>query len=383
MKKYTTEDFIKKAKEVHGDKYDYSKTIYVNSKQNVIITCPIHGDFVIRASHHLYGIGCHKCAKEAADKNHTSTTDIFIEKAKAIHGEKYDYSLVKYINNKTPVIIRCLTHGEFLQKPSDHLLGCNCPKCAFLSIGEKRKLRKEDFIEKAREVHGDRYDYSEAEYKGYNSKLKIICRKHGVFFQTPVGHISNREGCPICGMDSQKNSRRGTLETFINKANKIHKNKYDYSLTNYVNCYSKVKIICKKHGMFEQTPKNHLNGAGCPKCNISKLEAKTMSYLQDKGIEYEYEKRFPKWLGMQSLDFYLPKYKAAIECQGEQHFFPIKRAGKSMEYSERLFKKQQDRDNIKKNACDNNGVRLFYLNFNDDIIEKLSEILYLCEQNKT
>ena len=380
MKKLTTEEFVKKAKSVHGNKYDYSKTVYVHSKKKVVITCPIHGDFSIRANHHLDGVGCHKCAKENADKRHTLTTSQFIEKATSKHGDRYDYSLVDYVNTKTPVLINCKVHGGFMQKPSDHLLGCNCPKCSFVEIGKKRTSNTENFIQKAREVHGNRYDYSETEYFGYDKKLKIICPEHGAFWQTPTGHISNYEGCPVCGRQSIKNKLKNTLETFIEKACQVHKNKYDYSAVKYENCYSKVKIICPKHGVFEQTPKNHLSGAGCPKCNISKMENKTMVLLDDLGIEYEYQKRFPKWLKYQSLDFYLPEYGIAIECQGAQHFFPVPFNKKSKEYSEKVFQKQKERDALKKNLCIENGVLLFYINYNENVELRIREILNECKK---
>jgi len=120
-----------------------------------------------------------------------------------------------------------------------------------------KKLTTIDFIEKSINIHGNKYDYSLVEYVGSKMKVKIICRIHGVFEQIPTHHL-NGVGC--------SGNKKYTTEEFIKKATKIHNNRYDYSLVDYINTNTKVKIICKKHGIFEQTPKKHLKGQECPKC---------------------------------------------------------------------------------------------------------------------
>ena len=140
-------------------------------------------------------------------------------------------------------------------------------------------------------------------------------------------------------------SKRSSKEEFIKRANEKHGDKYNYSKVDYVNNQAKVCIICPEHGEFWQTPNSHLNGVGCPKCNLSHLERSVMNYLDNIGITYDYQKRF-KWLGRQSLDFYLPDYNVGIECQGEQHFFPIEYFGGDKE-----FKKVLERDKRKKALC--------------------------------
>ena len=129
-KKLTTEEFIQKARKVHGDKYDYSKVEYINKNSNTTIICPIHGEFEQRIDHHLEGCGCPKCFNERRSMNRRSNTEEFIEKAQIIHkNDKYDYSLVEYINNSTNVTIICPVHGKFEQTPNNHLRGENCPYC--------------------------------------------------------------------------------------------------------------------------------------------------------------------------------------------------------------------------------------------------------------
>lgn len=183
------------------------------------------------------------------------TTQIFIERAKKIHGDKYNYSKVNYINITTKVCIICSKHGEFWQTPHAHLSGQGCPICAGI-----KKHTTEEFIELARKVHGDKYDYSKVNYINNKTPICIFCTKHGEFWQAPESHLQGK-GCIKCaGIENL------TTEDFIEKARKIHGDKYNYSKVNYVNNHTKVCIICPEHGEFWQKPNAHLNGNGCPKC---------------------------------------------------------------------------------------------------------------------
>ena len=148
--------------------------------------------------------------------------------------------------------------------------------------------------------------------------------------------------------------KRKTKEEFIKEATEKHEGKYDYSKVEYVNAKTKVCIKCPEHGEFWQTPADHTRGIGCPTCNISHLERSVMSYLDEVGIAYDYQKHF-KWVGRQSLDFYLPDYKVGIECQGGQHFFPVEHFG-----GDKGFKKTLERDKRKKTLCEKHGIKLLY-----------------------
>ena len=254
-RRLTTKDFIKKAKGIHEDKYDYSKVKYKNTETKVTIVCPMHGEFEQLPSNHLRGKGCPKCSN-----NIKSTTEKFVRKAKEIHGDKYDYSKVKYKNTETKVTIICPVHGEFEQRPGMHLRGNGCIKCAVYFRSNNKKLTTEDFIKKAKEVHGDKYNYSKVDYKKTNTKVTIICPFHGEFEQTPNIHTQG-SGCPMCG-----GSAKLSTEGFIKKAKEIHGDKYDYSKVDYRGNKIKVTIICSIHGEFEQPPSNHLQGQGCPNC---------------------------------------------------------------------------------------------------------------------
>ena len=193
MRKYNINDFLQKAEKVHGNKYDYSRVEYVNSQTKVCIICHEHGEFWQTPANHLHGQTCPKCSIEEVHKKQRLDTEKFIEQARNIHGNKYDYSKVNYINNKTKVCIICPEHGEFWQRPDKHVHSKRgCPKC-----GNTAKLTTEEFIKKAKIVHGEKYDYSKVEYYTTEKKVCIICPEHGEFWQTPHGHL-NGQGCPFC-----------------------------------------------------------------------------------------------------------------------------------------------------------------------------------------
>lgn len=255
MSALTTKEFIKKAKEVHGDKYDYSKVEYVNTLTPVTIVCPEHGEFEQIPKVHLKGCGCKKCANKGTSDRCRGNIDEFIKKSKEVHGDKYDYSKVDYVNSQTKVCIICHDHGEFWQKPANHLQGQGCPAC-----GNVKQKTTEEFIKEARKIHGDKYDYSKVQYVNNKSKVCIICPEHGEFLQSPAHHL-NGFGCPKCS----KNYKL-TTEEFIEKSVNIYGDRYDYSKVNYVNNKTKVSIICPDHGEFKIFPKIFLKGLGCVKC---------------------------------------------------------------------------------------------------------------------
>jgi hypothetical protein len=249
----TTSEFVRDAILVHGDKYDYSKVEYKNSKSKVIIICKTHGEFLQEPVVHIrQQNGCSKCSC-----NYIPTTEEWILKAKEIHSDKYDYSKVEYMHNKSKVIIICKTHGEFLQTPNNHLTGNGCSKCS-----GKYNYTTDEWINKVKKIHVDKYDYSKVDYKNSVSKIIIICRDHGEFLQTPSDHIQGY-GCSKCA-----GCYNPTTEEWILKAKEIHSDKYDYSKVEYMRTKTKVIIICKVHGEFLQTPHNHLTGSGCSKCQL-------------------------------------------------------------------------------------------------------------------
>lgn len=189
--------FIEKAQKIHGKKFSYKKTSYRKFHEKLTITCKKHGDFQQSPYLHLRGSGCSKCSG-----NNKLTTSEFIQKAKNKHGIKYLYDKVVYLNNKTEVTITCKKHGEFNQRPTRHLSGDGCPKCAREFVGKKNTKTTKQFIEESRLIHQNIYDYKKSNYKSIYSPLIIICPKHGEFKQKPHTHLKG-SGCPFCGNNSK------------------------------------------------------------------------------------------------------------------------------------------------------------------------------------
>ena len=251
----------------------------------------------------------------------------------------------------------CPIHGVFNQRISKHMIGQGCIKCSKLY-----KPMNNEFIQKCVEVHNKEYDYSLVDYVNCKTDIKIICHIHGIFEQTPYSHL-NGNGCPKCI------GRNKTNNEFIKESKEVHRNKYDYSLTEYKGNRKKIKIICTEHGVFEQTPHNHLSGFGCFKCCQSKGEKEIRKLLERNNIKYITQKTFKECKNINKLkfDFYLPKYDTCIEYDGKQHFEPIKYFG-----GENSLKLQKIRDQIKNEYCKNNNIRLVCIKYNEPIKEKLN-----------
>ena len=184
------------------------------------------------------------------------TTGQFVEKAKAVHGDRYGYDEVVYKTAHTKVIIGCNRHGTFEQMPQDHLRGKGCSICS----GNRRSTTK-DFTRKAKKVHDGKYAYDKVMYKNAYTKVIITCPYHGDFGQTPHSHLSGY-GCQVCSVILRSSS----TESFIRKAREVHGNKYTYDKVVYKTNKIKVIITCPKHGDFLQVPTNHLSGSGCLIC---------------------------------------------------------------------------------------------------------------------
>lgn len=192
----TTKTFISEASKIHKNKYDYSLTKYVRIDHKITIICPIHGPFQQTPHTHLiYKSGCPSCFQE----RNGDTKEIFISKSRQVHGDKYDYSLVKYRNNSTKVTIICPIHGPFNQLPGNHInRRSGCPTCACTVRAEKRKMSFDEMITKAKEIHNNKYKYVPEGYTNVSGNLKIICPDHGLFSQRGTNHIYMKQGCPLC-----------------------------------------------------------------------------------------------------------------------------------------------------------------------------------------
>ena len=232
------------------------------------------------------------------------------------------------------------------------------------------KLTQDQFIEKSKLVHGEKFNYSLVNYVDCKTKVKIICKEHGEFEQTPDSHLYNRRGCILCS------NRSKDINIFIKKAKLIHGNKYDYSLVKYNNCKQKVIIVCKIHGEFTQIPDAHINlKQGCPICKSSKGELAIKQILDTKNIKYIQQFKFNDCRSKQPLpfDFYLPEHNICIEFDGEQHFRPY-RYSNNQEKNELKFKQTQTNDKIKDEYCHDNNIHLIRIPYTDCIIDRMHSI---------
>ena len=372
MKRLTTQEFIEKAKSIHGDKYDYSKAIYTTAKKKLIIICPIHGEFEQTPDGHLRGQGCPKCKFEKLSNDRRLTINEFIEKAREIHGDKYDYSNTVYVNSNTKLEILCPEHGYFSMLPFNHLSGKGCPKCGILKLKESRSLTNEEFIKKAKEVHGDKYDYSITQYTGIENPISFICPEHGIITQIANIHLHTKIGCPSCA-----GNKKLTTEEFIQRSIKVHGNKYDYSKVNYVNYNTKVTIICPEHGEFQQTPQEHLRGSGCPKCNQSKGEVLVENILKELKLPYKtqvpiYHKFFSQAKVVVDFIVKFNNIPYIIEYNGIQHYIPVEHFGGLIK-----FEKQQLRDNQLRAFCEKYKVPLIEIKYSEDPNELKNKLFSL------
>jgi hypothetical protein len=209
----------------------------------------------------------------------------FIEKATEIHNKKYNYSEVVFINGKTKVIIICPIHKGFEQRPYDHLKGHGCRKCGNEKNANKNRSNTDEFKLEATEIHEDKYDYSKVVYIDSTTKVIIICKIHGEFEQAPAEHKSGK-GCRNCAYINNGINKRSNTDEFIKKAKEKHgDDKYDYSEVKYIDSETKVIIICKIHGEFEQRPETHLQGCGCRKCGIVNRANKNRSNTDEFKLE--------------------------------------------------------------------------------------------------
>jgi hypothetical protein len=227
----------------------------ISSQKKVTIICKEHGEFEQTPNGHLRG-ACLKCSGHYVKTN----TDV-IKEFNEVHNYSYDYSFVEFKTGNTPVTIICKEHGEFQKRPLLHRQGQGCPSCSKILVKKSKRRTQSEVIQRFKETHNARYDYSLVQFTAVNKKVTIICKEHGEFEQSPKAHVRG-QGCPSCS-----GNRSPTTEEFKEKLIMVHNQRYDYNLVKYTRCNSLIKIICKEHGEYEQIAEIHAAGINCPKCS--------------------------------------------------------------------------------------------------------------------
>lgn len=381
-----TEEFIEKAREIHGDKYSYEKAVYVGCTKPLVIICPVHGEFLMSPHKHISSKqGCPECGKlaRAAKRNKGAQ---FVERAKAIHGDKYDYSLVNYKTCKDRVEIICNKCGKhFTQTPDNHInLQRGCPFCGAESSKEKltaqSKARKgqklghyqkkdgtlskqrcttEEFLKKVFNKfpqNKDLFDYSHVKYTTCEEKVEIHCKICGyIMHQKPSDHLLGK-GCKRCAGRATSAKKIPSFEEVVRRAREVHGDKYEYFVDSYIGMSKPMLIKHKKCGnVFQQRPEFHIGKKqGCPFCQhvVSSGEKDVLAFVKEHThCEVQNNVRIvpdffagSKLIHKAELDIYIPELKLAIEYNGT-YFHDISLKGKGYHIG-------------KRKACEQLGIRL-------------------------
>ena len=296
------------------------------------------------------------------------TKEEFLLSCKKIHGDKYDYSLVDYVNNKTKVKITCKKHGIFEQRPDNHIQNQDCPHC----IDNNIRKTKEEFIKKSIDKYGDVLDYSLVDYKSLKLPVKLVCKSHGVFEQNAGNHLSKSMITPCKKCDSE--NRIINLNIVISRLKEIHNHFYDYSKLEYDGRMKKSIIICPVHGEFEQQIHSHMLGSGCKKCSASNGEKLIQFILIENNIDFLIEHKFDNCKDKSHLrfDFFIPSLNTCIEYNGMQHYKEVPFFG-GKDFLDNITKK----DKIKIEYCSENNIRLITFKYNDSKEKIKNELLLL------
>ena len=302
------------------------------------------------------------------------TAEAFIARARARHGDRYDYSGTEYAVMTAKVTIRCPKHGDFDQAPSSHLKGRGCPNCGQAQRGSSQRFDTPTFISRSRARYGDRFDYSQVEYTGLFSRVTIVCRTHGAFTATPSNHLRGRGGCLPCFNEIRSLTRRVPRDVMIERAVARHgAGRYDYSLVTFTTTVQSVTIICPLHGHFSQSMAHHTRGDGCPRCNESHGEREVEAVLCAMGVSFVRQFKHPalKHQRALSLDFAIVAKRIGIEFDGEQHHRPVQFQGIRIERAQMQHEQVLVRDAAKDRWAVEQGWRIVRLTRRDDVATAL------------
>ena len=365
------ETFIKEAKEIFPN-YDYSKVNYINNKTKIKIICPVHGEFLKLPKELLKGSGCQLCRKKQP-KEKIDKTKLFIEKAKKNFGDKYDYSLVNYVDRKTPIKIICPIHGVFEQKAGNHIDGKGCFKCGV----EKRSLNRaknksSETMDRLKKMYD--YDFSISKYTKAIEFIEFKCKKHGIQKMKP-NDMLNGHGCPACGNEAKNEDRKLTIEEVKERSIAYHGDIWDFTNSKYgKNRSERIEVKCKNCGRINFKPIYRVIYGRCDYCSKSQGESWVLRLLEEHKVEYipEYSFEDCKYINTLPFDFYLPKLNIVIEYQGEQHEKEIK-----------FFndKHRKEKDEIKRNYCKEHNIKEIEIWYWENVEEKL-KIIWQTQQKQ-
>ena len=371
-KRITKNEFVQKSKLIHQDKYDYTYSDYVNTDTKTKIYCNKHNSFFYQMPRvHLSGSGCPACGLESCTSIRM-TTDNFIKQSTKVHGQKYDYSKAIYHPSKKIIII-CKIHGEFYQVAQSHLLGRGCWKCGRYASSIKHKANNK--------VKRDNRD---------NGPWRLSCYNCGndVIYTHRVSYAKAKRNMPI---KCNPCHRAFDNQWFIKNATIVHGSRYNYDNVVYRNLETGVNIVCKAHGVFKQSPTNHIYGKhGCIHCKYkqeSNIKALLISFFPDWKLSCQKTlwKSYKEYYHRRKCDFFLESNgnRVMIEFDGEQHFRPVRFAGLSQIQAEAKFKRQQIVDSLDAEFCRENNILLFRIKYDEDKQARIEELRKLLDEKQS
>ena len=349
-RKVTTADWIRRARQSHGDRYTYRCSRYTGSQDPIDVRCPRHGVFTLKAYSHLDagktpGRGCPHCGRESRRETvRERYAQAFVERARTRYGDAHDYGKTIYVDDATPVSIRCIEHDHaFRRAPGRYLKGAGCPRCVKAHRAEE--IRREGaaaFEAKARERHGSRFDYSAVDYRSTRQKVVIGCPEGHAFEQTPANHLAGH-GCNVCA------GRAVDTVRFAERARALHGKRYDYASTRYERADAPVTIVCPAHGAFRLVAADHLDGVGCPRCpatvSTRLATSRARRWLDLRGFDHRRSVRPRGARGAVGPTYAIaiPAHALLIEYLDESRYRPDRNAGAAPRLDRR---RKEDRERL-------------------------------------
>lgn len=387
-KKLTFEEAVFKAKSVWGDRFTYLGTYTGYDDKTFEVVCPKHGKFTTSLANHLErdSAGCPWCQEEYIISEERRSPENFIQELEQKYkGQEISYESTNYTTAWKPVELICKKHGKFSCIPHNLLdkeRQFACPDC---SQEEKARKRVEKYAASFRDrllTKSEGKLILLGEYKGAKEKTWFECTCCGYRFENTPNHQLNpkRGGCPECNKKAGQDAQRLTIEEIYQKSEKIF-GTGQFIYTNYISYSENLDITCTSCGnTFPRLLSNHFKSNGCPFCGEKyHLEKNIQELLGVSAIQFVRQKTFD-WLINGScnklrLDFYLPEYNVAIECQGLQHFQSVDYFG-----GEENFKIRLENDKLKLDLCTEHGIKIIYysnlgIDYPYEVFEDLDEIL--------
>ena len=388
MPKKSETQLLMEFNSIHKNKYSYVFTNYINNKSKIEIICPIHGTYQMSILQHIKGYGCKLCAGCII-----KSKEEILNECKVAHNNKYNYDKSNWIKLEDKVIITCSEHGDFTQCLKSHRKGHGCPKCA-----NRYNRTEEEFIEYCKQIEPE-VNTTITKFKNVNTVVNFICKRHGMISCRPMQIRKRKYICHICREEETNKKEfieksisihgdkfdyslvdyingstkvkiinklsgfifeqtpikhfkhdyfynKTTLDDFIINSNITHSNKYNYSNSIYIGNKNKVDIICPEHGKFEQIPNNHIRGSGCPKCNRFNIkESALFNFIKLHTDNIITSDR--KILNGKEIDILLPDLNIGFEFNG-------------LYWHSELYR-DKNYHLAKSKLCENKGIQLIHI----------------------